>query len=77
MVVWLDVLVGLLPVGIGAVSDSFACFEDPFSPTGLPRPGLTWGFVLSLTITCHAVFGCCPWETCSFLKVNIGRVDLG
>lgn len=27
---------GLLIVGVGAVSDFFVCFWDPISPTGLP-----------------------------------------
>lgn len=36
-------------MGAGAVSDSFACFRDPFLPTGLPCIALIGGEVLPLT----------------------------
>lgn len=37
MVVSLGVLVRLLTVGTGAVSDSLVCFWDPFPLAGLPQ----------------------------------------
>lgn len=57
MVVSLTVFVGLLKVEEGAVSDSFACFEDPFPPIGLPRRASILGYMPSLIVTCYAKFG--------------------
>ena len=74
MVVLLDVLVGLLTVRVGSVSDSFACSWDPFSPTGLPSPALIWLCVSHLTVTCYAVFGHHPWEAYLLLKGDGGAV---
>ena len=32
-------------MGAGAISDLFACFGDPFLPSGLPPPALIGGYV--------------------------------
>jgi hypothetical protein len=53
MVVLLGILVGFPTMGMGNVSDYFACAWDPFSPTGLPHPVLIWRFVPSLIVTCY------------------------
>lgn len=68
MAVYLGVPVGPLTGGVESVSDSFACFWDPFPPTGLPYPALIWGDVSNFTITWYTMFGCYPWEACPFLK---------
>ena len=40
MPMYLGILVGLHILEMGAVSDSFACFWNPFTPTRLPHPAL-------------------------------------
>jgi hypothetical protein len=42
--------VGLITVGAGAVSDSFACFRDHFSTAGLSHSASGGGEVPSLTV---------------------------
>jgi hypothetical protein len=44
-------------VGMGAISDSFVYFWNPFSPTGLPCSVLILGDVPSLIVTSYAMFG--------------------
>lgn len=39
MVIWYGVLVELPTMGGGAVSDAFACAQEPFLPIELPLPG--------------------------------------
>ena len=51
MVLYLGLLAGLLTVEVGAVSDSFACFAQLFSPTGLPHSALIGRMRPSLTET--------------------------
>lgn len=75
MVVYIDVLVGLLTVGMGIVSDTFAWSWDPFLPTGSPFPALLWGFAPGLTVTCYSIFSCHPFEACSFLKKKENNID--
>lgn len=71
------VLVEFLTVGVGGVSGPFDCSWNPFPPTGLLHPALLrLGFVPSLSVTCYAVLCLCPWEGCSFLKVNKGGMAL-
>ena len=64
-------------MGAVAVSDSSACFWDPFPPTGLPHPSLIRGFVPALIVVYCIMFRRYPWEDCSFLKENEGGVDIG
>ena len=52
----LDVIVGLLIVGVCAVSDSFACSWDPFPPTRLLHPTLISAFVPGLIVASYAMF---------------------
>lgn len=67
---------GFLILGVGTVSDSFACPWDTFPPAGLPHPALIRRFVPSLIVSCYTMFSRYLWEACSFLKVNRGGVDL-
>ena len=57
MLAELGVLMGLLREGPGPVSDSFASFWDPFSPTGLPHPDMILGYMSSLLVTFYAMHG--------------------
>ena len=50
-IVYLCLLMGLLTVATGTVSDSFTGFCDPTPYTGLPCPTLINGEVLSLPAT--------------------------
>lgn len=52
----------------GAVSDSFACSQDPLLPTGLPRPALICGEVPSLIALCYAVFQWHHWRPVLVLR---------
>ena len=47
---------GLLTVGAGAISDSFAGFWDHFIHSGLPYAALIGVEVPSLTVTWYAMF---------------------
>jgi hypothetical protein len=62
---YLGILVGPLTTVVGDVFNSFASTWDSFSPTGSPCLNLIWGFVLSLTVLCYALFSWYPWESCS------------
>lgn len=59
--------------GIWAISDSFTYSWDSFLSTGKLCPALIKGFVPSLIVTCHAMFGWHPWEAASFLNKRRGR----
>lgn len=77
---YLAVFLEFLTVGEGVVSQSSACFWDPFCPTGLPGPVLSWRFVCNLIPSCYALFGFYPWEAWDFLKVKgegLGMWELG
>lgn len=56
---------GLLTLGVGAVSASFACLWDPSLPTGLLHLAL-----MVCAWYLYTMFGCYPWEVCCFLKVE-------
>jgi len=53
--VQLGAFIGLLTLGVGSVSDSFASSWNPFPPAGLLHPTLLWEFVPGLTVNCYAV----------------------
>jgi len=56
IIVWFGLLVRLLTVGTGAVSDSFANFWNPFPPDGLPSLALKQDEVPSPIATWYATF---------------------
>lgn len=70
LVVYLLFLVELLTVGVGIVSDSFACFVGPILSNGLLYSALIWGELCSLIETWYAMFGWPPWKAYCFLKGN-------
>lgn len=60
-----------------AVSYSFAYFEEPVSPTGMPHPASVWGVVPSLTATWHVMFEWQPWVGLPFFEGKRGRGESG
>ena len=64
-------------IGMGIVSDTFACSWNYFPHTGLTCPVLIWGYVPSFIVSCYALFCWYPWKACSFLKENRGEWILG
>lgn len=47
-----------------------------YSSCCVTPPSPNEGFVWSLAVSCLAVFSGCSWETCSFLEVGRGGLDL-
>lgn len=60
-------------MGAGSFSDSFSAFGNLILHTGFPWPALIQDRLLS--ITCYERSYYYPWEACTFLNKNGGRVD--
>lgn len=73
----LGLLLGLLRVGAGPVSNTLTSFCKFVPNAVLPCPNLIQGEGLSPPSVCFAMFCWHQWKTCTFLNRSGGRVDWG